>query len=181
MKKIILISCIILIVVLFNYPVFDSEGISYLIILACFITIIFTIAKIYFPNDNDSYESVEKEVDHLLQDNGIFEYTDDGFYIQQKNSTEFVKWKEIVSVYSFSAPILYRIRQTGLEIITDKKSYEFDHKQTPGIEKLAEELYNHLPQWELNNQANKVNNFGLEKTRLYVRENHSFDMDAKKC
>lgn len=173
MKKIILISITILVIVFFNYPLFDSTEISYLIIFLCFIAIVFSIAKIYFQNDTDNYESVEKEMDHLLEDDGIFQFADNGFYIKQKNSTEFVKWEEIASVYSYSIPVLDHTRQTGLEIITDKKNYELDSNLTPGIEKLTDKLYHHLPTWELNNQTIKVNNFGLKKTKLYVREDYS--------
>lgn len=60
MKKIIIISSIILGTVSFNYPVFDSEGISYIIILCCIVVITFSTAKIYFP-DKEDYQSVKKK------------------------------------------------------------------------------------------------------------------------
>ncbi|MCQ9634772.1 hypothetical protein MP478_12095 [Chryseobacterium sp. WG14] len=75
MKKIIIISCIILAAVFFNYPVFDSEGISYIIILCCFVVITFSTAKIYNP-DKEDYQSVEKEMDCLLQYGGTFNQDD---------------------------------------------------------------------------------------------------------
>lgn len=172
MKKIIIISSIILGTVSFNYPVFDSEGISYIIILCCIVVITFSTAKIYFP-DKEDYQSVEKKMDRLLQYDGIFTYTHEGFYFKEKDSMEFIQWDEIISVYFFSIPLQYHVRQerqTGLEIITDKRNYEFDQYNTPGIVKLKNELQNHFPTWELHSPTVIINNFGLEKTKLYERE-----------
>ncbi|MDE5493290.1 hypothetical protein [Elizabethkingia meningoseptica] len=170
MKIIIILCSIILVIVLWNYPVFDSKGISYSIVFSCFVIITFSAAKLYNPSDNESYKSVEKEMNHLHQLDGIFRYTTEGFYIKQKNETEFIKWSEIVSVYSFSIPFGRHTNQTGLEMITDKKSYEFNDRQTQGIVKLRDKLYDHLPTWELNAPTIRVNNSGLEKTKLYERE-----------
>lgn len=163
MKKIIAISCIILALIFLNYPVFDSEGISYLIIFTCFIAICFSVAKIYFPNDKD-YDTFEKEADLLERYDGDFQYTNEGFYNKQKIPVELIKWDEIISVYSFSIPISNHKRETGLEIITDKNSYEFN-SHISGIEKLTNELYNHLPDWELNSPTIRINNYGLKKNK----------------
>lgn len=171
MKKIIVISSLILILTLFNYPVFDSENISYSIIFLCFVAICFSGAKIYFPSDTDDYKSVEKEMDRLYESDGIFKYTNDGFYIRQKKSTEFIKWKEIVAVNTFLIPDFIYKKQSVLEIITDNKSFELNHQGTPGIEKLVNVLYNHLPTWELDSPTLIVNNSGSEKTKLYERQN----------
>lgn len=71
---------------------------------------------------------------------------------------------------SFSIPLEYRIRQTGLEIITDHKTYEFNNENTPGIEKLQDQLFNNLPDWKLDAPLIRMNNHGLEKSNLYTRE-----------
>ncbi|NML68229.1 hypothetical protein HHL23_00175 [Chryseobacterium sp. RP-3-3] len=168
MKKIIVISCIIVVLIFFNYPVFDSEGISYLIIFTCFVVICFSGAKIYFPNDKEDYDSVEKEADQLEKYDGDFQYTNEGFYNKQKTPLEFIKWDEIISVHSFSIPISKHTKEEGLEIITDKGSYELG-RHTPGIEKLTNELYNHLPDWQFNSPTIRINNYGLKKTKLYER------------
>ncbi|REC77201.1 hypothetical protein DRF60_12370 [Chryseobacterium elymi] len=168
MKKIIIISCIILVLIFLNYPVFDSEGISYLIIFTCFVAICFSGAKIYFPSDQENYDSVEKETDQLEKYDGDFQCTSEGFYHRQNNLLELIKWDDIISVYSFSIPISNHKKETGLEIITDNTSYEFN-KHTPGIEKLTNEMYNHLPDWQLNSPTIRINNHGLEKTKLYER------------
>ncbi|KFF12732.1 hypothetical protein N6B72_20825 [Chryseobacterium soli] len=168
MKKIIVISCIIVVLIFFNYPVFESKGISYLIIFACFVAICFSGAKIYFPSDKEDYDSVEKEADQLEKYDGDFQYTNAGFYNKQKTPLELIKWDEIISVYSFSIPISKHRRETGLEIITEKGCYELGG-DTPGIEKLSNELYNHLPDWQLNTPTIRINNYGLQKTKLYER------------
>ncbi|MCT2562509.1 hypothetical protein [Chryseobacterium herbae] len=168
MKKILLITCILLVLTFLNYPVFESEGISYLIIFICFVTICFSGAKLYFPSDKDDYDSIEKEIDELEQSDGSFQYTNEGFYNKQKNPLELIKWDEIISVHSFSIPISNHRSETGLEIITDKNSYEFN-SYTLGIEKLTNELYNHLPDWQLNSPTIRINNHGLKKTKLYER------------
>jgi hypothetical protein len=173
LKKIILISCIVITLTFLNYPILDSEGISYLIIFTCFVAICFSGAKIYFPRDED-YDSVEKEANQLEKYNGDFQYTNDGFYNKQKTPMELIKWDEIISVYSFSIPISNHKRETGLEIITDKSSYEFN-SHLRGIEKLTNELYNHLPDWELNSPTIRINNYGLTKTKLYERH-HEKDL-----
>lgn len=169
MKGIIIGSCLIIILVLYNYPVFDSKGVSYLILFSCLAAICFAGAKIYFPSD-DSYESVEKEKNELEVFDGNFKYDKDGFYATQNEVTDFIKWSEIIEVNSFSIPLEYRIRQTGLEIITDHKNYEFNHENTPGIEKLGDQLFNNLPHWKLDAPLIRMNNYGLEKANLYTRE-----------
>lgn len=167
MKKIIVISCIILVFIFLNYPVFDSEGISYLIIFTCFVAICFSGAKIYFPRA-ENYDAVEKEADQLEKYDGDFQYTNEGFYHKQKKPIELIKWDEIISVYSFDIPISKHKRETGIEIITDKSSYEFN-TSTSGIEKLTNEMYNYLSDWQLNSPTIRINNHGLEKTKLYER------------
>ncbi len=96
---------------------------------------------------------------------GDFQYKNDGFYTKN----EFIKWDEIVEVNSFSIPVVYRQHQTGIEIITNKKHYEFSDENTSGIEKLTDKLYENLPDWETDPVLNMVNNHGLEKAILYKR------------
>lgn len=154
--------------VFFNYPAFDSEGISYLIIFSCFVVLCFSSAKLYTSNDKEDYDSVEKKGNQLEKFDGDFQYTSNGFYNKQKKPLELIKWDEIVSVHAFSIPVLGDDKQSGLEIITDKGHYEFD-RDAPGIEKLTNQLYDHLPDWNLNAPTIRVNNYGLEKTKLYER------------
>ncbi|MGG5210448.1 hypothetical protein ACQWU4_16100 [Chryseobacterium sp. MIQD13] len=169
MKKLILIVCLVVVWIFFNYPVFDSKGISYLIIFSCFVILCFAGAKLYTADEKYDYESVEREMDELSNFNGIFQYTDSGFYINREKSSEFIKWDDIISINSFSIPLVYRRRTTGLEIITDSKSYEFDDENTPGIEKLINELYNHLQMNGGNLTKVRMNNHGLEKMNLFKK------------
>ncbi|MCP1300412.1 hypothetical protein NK356_14645 [Chryseobacterium sp. S0630] len=168
MKKIIAATFLVLVLTLYNYPVYDDKKITFAIIFLCCVVLIFSIAKLYSPEEK-GYDSFEKEMDSLHTFDGIFEYTKDGFYFKQNNGTEFVKWDEIISVYSFSIPSPFANRQSGLEIITGEKTYEFDDKVTLGIVKLEDQLSTHLPTWELDSPTVKMNNFGLKKTKLYEK------------
>jgi|GEM_PF-1935950 len=47
-------------------------------------------------NDIRTYEDVEK----LAEFDGDFEYRDDGFYLQSKESRRFIRWDEIINVIS---------------------------------------------------------------------------------
>lgn len=171
MKKIIAVTSLVLILTLYNYPIFDDKKITFAVIFLCFTIIIFSVAKLY-SGEKEDYEDFEKEMDRKHEDSGIFEYTNDGFYFKQKNIKEFIKWDEIISIYSFRIPSPFSEgKQSGLEIITDRKSYEFDYTVTPGIVKLSDQLYNHLPYLEQDSPT-ETNNSGLEKTKLYEREKH---------
>ncbi|CAD0221362.1 hypothetical protein [Chryseobacterium sp. JV274] len=168
MKKIIALTSVILILTLYNYPIFDDKKITFTIIFMCFVVIIFSLAKLYSGKKED-YDSVEKEMDILHEDNGIFEYTNDGFYFKQKNITEFIKWDEINTINRFTFPVKPYGGQSGLEVITDQKNYEFNDKTNPGIVKLTDQLYSYLPDWEEDSPM-EINNFGLKKTKLYERK-----------
>lgn len=170
MEKKITIFCIIILgFTFYSYPIFDSEGISYLIIFCCFAVITFSVAKIFNPTDKNYYESVEKKADELENFNGIFSYEKEGFSFIKDNKTGFIKWAEIIEVNSFSIPFLDDERHTGLEIITEKMSYEFNDQQTPGIEKLTNQLIENLLYWNFDAEAIKINNYGLKKAKLYKR------------
>lgn len=168
MKKIIAATGLVLVLTLYNYPVYDDKKITFAIIFICFVVLVFSIAKLYSPKEKD-YDSFEKEMDSLHTFDGIFQYTKDGFYFKHNSGTEFIKWDEIISVYSFTIPSPFDKKQSGLEIITNEKSYEFDQKVTPGIVKLEDQLSTHLPTWELDSPTVMMNNFGLEKTKLYEK------------
>lgn len=168
-KKIIAADLIIVALVYIYYPVFDSEKISYFIIFSCFTVLCFSVSKIYAPSDKENYESIEKEMDWRHADDGIFQYFNDGFYIKQKMPMEEIKWKDIVSVHSFSISIFADTRQNGIEIITNQKRYEFIYENIPGLEKLTDQLASHLPDWKFHSPTIR-NNAGTEKTILYQRK-----------
>lgn len=170
MKKIIAATSFILILTLFYYPVFDDTKISFGIIFLCFVVLIFSVAKLYSPDEEKDYDSFEKEMDRLHKDDGIFQYTNDGFYFKQNSITEYVKWDEITVVNRFTLPGISYDRQSGLEVITDSKNYEFNDKTTSGIVKLTDQLYDNLPNCEEDSPTIRINNFGLEKTKLYERK-----------
>lgn len=165
MKKIIFIVSLLLALILYNYPVFNSSGISYILILSCFIFFCFAGAKLYTSNTKHDYDSIEKESDTLQRNDGDFQYTNDGFYIKK----EFIKWNQIVEVNSFHIPILHRQHQSGIEVITYHNHYEFNDNNTSGIEKFIDKLYENLPDGEIISASTRINNYGLKKIKLYDR------------
>ncbi len=169
-KPILIISSIVLVLTLFYYSEFDNKGTAYGILLICFIAIAFSYAKIKHPTESkDEYKAVEEENDKLENFDGIFEFKKDGFYIDKKS--EFVKWDEIMEVNSFSIPLLKRGKQTGYQIITVNKNYEFNDQQTAGIVKLGNQLAENLTNWKPDSPTIRMNNHGLEKTIVYRKEN----------
>lgn len=72
---------------------------------------------------------------------------------------------------SFSIPLLKREKQTGYEIIKTNKNYEFNDETTPRIFKLVNKLAENLSDQKLYSPTLRVNNYGLEKTNLYKKEN----------
>ena len=168
-KKIIIICCILIGIILYNYPVFDNKGVTYLLTLLCLAIITFSLAKIYNPTDKDDYQKAEKEMDKLLEFDGIFKYRSDGFSVTLDNKTEFIKWTDIVEVNAFTILSQFRDKQTGLELITNSRSYEFGDDYTEGIIKLGEQLSENLPDWKIDPPFIRMNGFGLEKANLYKK------------
>lgn len=169
-KKILVLCFLVLGLTLYNYSNFDNKGVVFLIVLLCFIVICFAGAKIRYPTDDDNFHLVEKEKDKLESFDGIFNFKKDGFFVTKNKITDFIKWIEIIEVNSFNIPLQYHERQSGIEIITEMKSYEFIDRQTPGIDKLGNQLCENLPSWKLDSPTIRVNNHGLEKTNLYQRK-----------
>lgn len=171
-KPILIFSSITLLICLYFYSDFENKGFAYGIILLCLIAISFSYAKIKYPTESQNeYQEVEDENDKLENFDGIFDYKNDGFYIVENNGRDFIKWSEIIEVNSFSIPLLKRERQTGYEIITTNKNFEFNDETTPGIFKLGNKLAENLPDWKLDSPTLRVNNYGLEKKNLYKKEN----------
>lgn len=169
MKSLIVICSAIIVWVLYNYS--DYEDKASIIILVNGAIICFAGAKLYSDKHfkKDDYESAEKEMDELLAFDGIFRYSNEGFYMKRKKVEEFIKWKEILEINSFNIYVASGNRQSGIEIITGKERIEFINGYTLGIEKLTEEFYNYLPMNE-KTKTLKINNFGLEKTNLYLKK-----------
>ncbi|QOW10344.1 hypothetical protein Q73A0000_08180 [Kaistella flava (ex Peng et al. 2021)] len=167
MKNLIILCCLMVVGVYFYYPVFDSKGISYIIVFSSFVIVCFAGAKLYSSDEKGDYDSLEKKMDKLHDFDGMFQYMHDGFYIKKGKSMELIKWSEIITVNSLRIPVL-NDEQTGIEIITENKKYEFIDQQTPGIEKLIDKLYENLPSLEEPNS--EINHLKFQKTRLYELE-----------
>lgn len=114
--------------------------------MGCFVVLCFAGAKIYSERDgnDESYEEMEKKMDKIYNENGIFSYTSDGFYIKQKKSMDFVKWDEIEKINSIHINVLEQW-QSGLEVIIGTKNYELNDYNSPGIVKFSQKINENLP------------------------------------
>ena len=155
-KIIIAISAIIIVYLFTNYPVID-ETYSYFIVFLSFSAIIFAGARIYEGDKEKSYEQVETEMDKIYQQDGIFTYTEDGFYITRNHKIEEFKWAEIQKIYQFEIR-MGRDSQSGLEIISNGKSFEINTNNSPGMEKFTMKINENLdiedPSWTLRSPHN---------------------------
>ena len=169
-KFLIALSIAIIIFIYFNYP-FQSENISFLIVFSCFVVITFAGAKIWTERNykDESYEDAEKELNKRHNENGKFKYVNDGFYFTVKGKEEFIKWNDILEVNSFSIPAGKWTKQTGIELITNTKNYEFNDNNTSGMDKFGDKLFENLPNWRLDTEFMRVNNYGVEKRNLYQK------------
>ncbi|MBW8524657.1 hypothetical protein K0U91_04420 [Chryseobacterium chendengshani] len=162
-KAVLVASIIILGYIFYNYSDFENSGIGYSIIFLCFAAIVFSYYKIKYPSDRHDFLTVEKEINDLENFDGIFRYEEKGFRFVLSEKNEFVKWDDIVEVNSFSIPSGYRNRQTGIEVVTSDRNFEFNQKHIPGIKKLSDQLYRNLPHWNVDSPLVQINNFGLKK------------------
>ena len=168
-KPVLVISVLILGYVLYNYSDFENSALGYSIIFLCFAAIIFSYYKIKYSNERHDFLTVEKETDDLENFNGIFRYEETGFRFVLSEKNEFVKWDDIVEVNSFSIPFGYRDKQSGIEVVTTERRFEFNQEHIPGIEKLSDQLYDNLPHWNIDSSLVRINNYGLEKANLYKK------------
>lgn len=169
-KKITFVTALILIYTLYNYSV--KKGYPLLVLLICFTILCFSIAKIYSDSeklDEETFENAEKKANRIEQNNGIFDYKNDGFYIKQKKSLEFIKWNDIESITHFNLNMLKGVYQNGIEIVTNKKIFKIhnDQEQTMGIEKFEIEMNKNLIIDELYNS--EVLSDGSSRTPLYIK------------
>lgn len=171
-KSILILSLIILGISLYFYSEFESKNLAYFIIFICIVSISFSYAKFKDKTEIKSdYEIIEKEMDKIYQNDGIFKYEKNGFYINRNNKIEFLKWDEIQKINVFRIYVLKEL-QSGLEIIMENKSYEINDNNSPGIEKLYLEINKNLnidPSWTLNTNLNKteVSSGKLFKNNIY--------------
>lgn len=169
-KTITFVTAIILIYTLFNYPI--NKGYPLLVLIICLVILCFSAAKIYSDYQNfeeeETFENVEKKTNEIEQNNGIFEYKNDGFYIKQK-SMNFIKWNEIESITHFNINMLKGVYQNGIEIVTNNKIYKIhnDDNQTTGIEKFEIEMNKNLVITEI--YDSEVLFDGSSRTPLYIK------------
>ena len=169
-KTILFLSSIILIICLYYYSDFNNQKIAYGIIFCCLVAIAFSYSRIKHPTDSkDEYQLVEEENNYLENEDGIFKFQENGFHIMSKYNQEFILWEEILEVNHFNIPLLKREKQTGYEIITINKKYEFNDRNTIGIVKLGNKMAENLPNWQIDAPILRINNNGLEKANLFKR------------
>ena len=168
MKKLIIITSLILIFTIYKYD--TNNGYPLLVKLICFVVLVFSFTKLQDENTKEeTFEEVEKKNDIIQNNDGIFDYKNDGFYIKQKKSLEFIKWNEIESITHFNLNMLKGVYQNGIEIVTNKKIYKIhnDKEQSMGIEKFEIEMNKNLTIDELYNS--EVLSDGSSRTPLYIK------------
>ena len=109
------------------------------------------------------------EIAKILKNNGIFEYKNNGFYIKQGNTIDFVKWIDVESISHFELKMLKKVSQNGIEIVTNKKIYKIHNndEQTIGLEKFENEVNKNLSIEKL--YDSEVLSDGSSKTLLYLK------------
>jgi len=170
-KPVLIMSVLILGYILYNYSDFENSAVGYSIIFLCFAAIIFSYYKIKYPSDRHDFLTVEKEMNDLENFNGIFKYEENGFRFVLAEKNEFIKWDDIVEVNRFSIPVGYQSRQSGIEVVTAERNFEFNQEHIPGFEKLSNQLYENLPHWNVDSPLVRPNNYSLEKVNLYKKAN----------
>lgn len=169
-KKIIVLASIALFYTAYSYHV--NKGFPLIVFLVCLSIIAFSIAKIYSDsalNDENTFEETEKKFDKINNNDGIFEYKSDGFYLKQNKTREYIKWIEIESVIYFDYHILKNVNSTGIEISTSHKIYKIHNndERSMGIEKFENELNKNINKNEL--YDSEVLSDGSSKTPLYIK------------
>lgn len=172
-KKALIISTIaiaVIIAVFFYYPVSDSEGLSYAIIFICFAALCFSGAKIITANEPTDYDSTENQMDKLYAEDGIFTYTEEGFYFtKDSEAKQYIKYADIVEVNEFTIPFLHEQTHSGIELITSGKKYEFIDRYCKGFLKFSLMLSKNLAYHE-SAEMHRVNNHGLKKRNLLQKK-----------
>lgn len=169
-KKIIVLTSLVLIYTAYNYHV--NKGFPLIIFLVCLSIIAFSIAKIYSDynlKDEETFEETEKKFDKINSNDGIFEYKNDGFYVKQNKTRDFIKWIEIESVIYFDYQILKNVNKTGIEIATFHKIYKIHNNddRSMGIEKFENELNKNINHEEL--YDSEILSDGSSRTPLFIK------------
>lgn len=169
-KKITIITSLMMIYLLYNYSV--SKGYPLLFLLIGLAILSFSISKIYLDYHfvkEETFEEVEKNINRIEENNGIFEYKNDGFYIKQKKHVDFVKWSDVDSITHFNLNMLKHVQQDGIEIATTNKIYKIHNndQQTIGIEKFEIEMNKNLIFSTI--YESEILSDGSSRTPLYIK------------
>lgn len=169
-KKIVVLTLVVLAYLIYHYHI--NKGFPLIAFLVCITILAFSTSKIYTDRalrDEETFEDTEKKYDKIYSNSGIFDYKNDGFYLKQKSTKDFITWHEIESVIYFDFHILKNMNKTGIEITTDKKIYRIynNEKQTVGIEKFEIEMNKNLIIEDLYNS--EILSDGSSKTPLYIK------------
>lgn len=169
-KKIIFLTSLVLIYTIYNYHI--NKGFPLIVFFVCLIILAFSISKIYSDSkltDENTFEETEKKYDKIYNNDGIFEYKSDGFYLKQNGTKDLIKWNEIESVIYFDIHMFENVSQDGLEIGTHSKIYKIhnDDKKSIGIEKFISEMENNLASEDLHQPTTLSD--GSSRTALFIK------------
>lgn len=169
-KKITIFTSLVLVYIMYNYHI--NKGYPLIAFLVCLTILAFSISKIYSDShlkDEEIFEETEKKFNEIYNNDGVFEYKNDGFYLKQNNTKDFIKWVEIESVTHFDYHILENINKTGIEIVTQNRNYKIhnNEKQTMGIEKFENELNKNILIEEI--YDSEILSDGSSKTPIFIK------------
>jgi len=91
-----------------------------------------------------------------FSDNGIFKFSEEGFFINENKTQDFIKWTEIKQIISYNVTF-YENPIAFIEIYIGPKNYKFN-EETLGWYQLITQITTQLPNidksWTINNLTN---------------------------
>jgi hypothetical protein len=111
----------------------ESKIINWIIFTSGIIGLILSVLKLLFPNSRTfmNYEEKnkldKKSFQEIYNDEGIFEFYGDGFYIDKLKNPELIEWKKIKTIITYKKD-LFATDLIIVEIITDKNSYKINEE-----------------------------------------------------
>jgi len=158
----------------------DSRFLNWIILIFGIIGLILGILKIIFPttrilmNYNEKEELYKQNFYDFFNDEGVFEFYGDGFYIDKMENPELIQWKKIKSIIAYKKDLL-TTDLIVVEIITDNNVYKVN-EETLGwfyfIDQLNKSLNITNKNWSIDITQPA---FALNLTLIYDSQNRSLE------
>jgi hypothetical protein len=130
--------------------------------------------KIIFTGTKDYNDQIDKEFKRKLVDNGIFEYTDEGFTISLEELRK-IKWAQIQTIFAYKVD-LFTTDEICIDVICDNNISFRVTEETAGwfvfLERLKEQFPTIEEDWSINITQPA---FATNLTLVYDRENRTHE------